>query len=178
VGACTSVDSVTIPTAGYSRFGVTATAGNCYVSQTHNDERDRVVFRVDSADSNTATLTWKIVWSGHSALTLDAAAASKQGYNFRSRVYTGVTGGDFYFVQGSFFANNIDQRGLVNLGACTSVSAVTAPVSGYTRFGVTATVGNCYAALSTVQSCEVVLFQVTNLVGSTVSMDWRTVAEP
>jgi len=179
VGACSSVDSVTtIPTTGYTQFGVTATAGNCYVALTHNDERDNIVFRADQVSSTTATLTWKIVRGTLRGATLDSADTARQGFNFRSRTYTGVTGGDFYFVQNAFFANNVDQRGVVSLGACTSLAGKTAPTSGYTRFGVTATAGTCYAALSLSNSCEVILFRVSGLSGSVAALDWRTVAEP
>ena len=89
-----------------------------------------------------------------------------------------MTGGDFYFVQNQFFANNVAQRGVANLGACTSLASVTAPASGYTRFGVPVATGNCYAALSESASCEVVLFRVSSVSGSSVSLDWRSVAEP
>ena len=54
----------------------------------------------------------------------------------------------------------------------------TSPTSGYTRFGVTATAGTCYAALSLSNSCEVILFRVSGLSGSVAALDWRTVAEP
>ena len=179
VGACSSVDSVTtIPTTGYTQFGVTATAGNCYVALTHNDERDNIVFRADEVTSTTASLTWKLVSSGKHGATLVATDTTHQGYDFSARTYQGVTGGDFYFVQNAFFANNVDQRGVVSLGACTSLAGKTAPTSGYTRFGVTATAGTCYAALSLSNSCEVILFRVSGLSGSVAALDWRTVAEP
>src|SRR2546426_359211 len=92
---------------GYTLFGVTAVAGNCYVALTHNDERDNIVFRADQADATTASLTWKLVSSGKGGATLVATDSTRQGYDFSARTYQGVTGGDFYFVQNAFFANNV-----------------------------------------------------------------------
>jgi metal-sulfur cluster biosynthetic enzyme len=172
VGACNTIGKVAIPGTGYTQFGVTATAGNCYVALTHNDEPDHVVFRVEEVTATTATLTWQLVKSGLGGVTLDSSVEGRQGYNFLSQSYQSVTGGDFYMVDGQFFANNLGQRGVISTGACTSPSKVAIPKTGYTMFGVPATAGNCYVALSLDSSCEVIVFQVTAITGTQVSLDW------
>jgi hypothetical protein len=50
-----------VPQASYSRFGVTATVGNCYVSQLHANNRQDAVFRVDALTSTTVTITWRLL---------------------------------------------------------------------------------------------------------------------
>ncbi len=76
-------------------------------------------------------------------------SAQNQGYDFSDRIYRGVTGGDFYFAQNSFVANNIGQRGVISVGACSSLDAVASiPTTGYTRFGVPAVTANCYVVLT------------------------------
>jgi hypothetical protein len=72
----------------------------------------------------------------------ETSSAQNQGYDFSERTYRSFTGGDFYFTQNAFFANNIGQRGVISVGACPSVdSVVSIPTIGYTRFGVTAVTG-------------------------------------
>jgi hypothetical protein len=177
VGACTSVDSVrTIPTSGYSRYGVKAVVGNCFVSLTHDDERDNIVFRVSALSSTNVTLTWKLVKSGKSGATLIAGDYSKGGYDFSARTYMGLSGGDFYFVQGGFWANNAGQRGLVNLGSCTSVDNVSAvPTSGYWTQGVTATAGNCYVSQTHFEEHNYIVFRVEELTSTTATLTWKVV---
>ena len=173
VGACSSVTEVTVPTSGYTRFGVAATAGQCYVSLTHNDERDHVVFRVDSVDASTAILTYRVVFSGLGGATLSATDSAKRGYDFSARTYQGLSGGDFYFTSGQFFANNLGQRGVVAIGACTSPAGITPPTSGYTRFGVTATAGQCYAALTHNDERNHIVFRVDAVDTSNASLTYR-----
>jgi hypothetical protein len=177
VGACSSVDGVTsIPSSGYSRSGVKAVVGNCYVSLTHNDERDNIIFRVSSLTSTTVTLTWKLVKSGKWGATLTAGDYAKGGYDFSARAYKGLGGGDFYFVQGAFWANNSGQRGLVNVGACASVDATGAvPASGYWTQGVAAVVGNCYVSQTHFEEHNYVVFSVDALTSTSVTLTWKLV---
>ncbi len=61
-----------------------------------------------------------------------------------------VTGGDFYITGGSFWANNSNQRGVVDLGdiGTTSLDDASIPFTGYTRFGVASAVGHTYVSLA------------------------------
>jgi hypothetical protein len=176
-GACASVDSVTsIPTTGYTRFGVAAVAGTCYVALTHNDERNYIVFRVDEVTSTTASITWQIITSDKSGATLVANDSTRRGYDFSVRTYRDVTGGDFYFVQNAFFANNIGQRGVISAGACTSVdSGISIPTTGYTRFGVAAVAGTCYVALTHNDERNYIVFRVDEVTSTTASITWQII---
>jgi hypothetical protein len=177
VGACASVDSISsIPTTGYTRFGVTAVAGNCYVALTHNDERDFIVFRADEVTSAGVSMTWKIVASENSGATLSTTDQTRRGYDFSERAYRGLTGGDLYFAQNSFFANNIGQRGVVSVGACPSLdSVVTIPTTGFTRFGVAAVTGNCYVSLTHNDERNFIVFRADEVNSSAASITWRIV---
>ena len=77
VGACTSPAGITAPTSGYTRFGVTATAGQCYVSLTHNDERNYIVFRADEASSSSVAISFRILSTGFGGATLSATDESQ-----------------------------------------------------------------------------------------------------
>ena len=177
VGACSSVNSVTtMPTTGYSLFGVTATVGNCYVALTHNDERDYIVFRVTGTTSTTVTLTWKLVTTGWWGATLGSGSSTSAGYDFDTRTYKGNSGGDLYFLQGAFWANNVGQRGVVSTGACSTVDAVpSVPLSGYSRFSVTATAGNCYASLGHNEEHGNIVIRVESVTSATVTLTFKIV---
>ena len=67
---------------------------------------------------------------------------------------------------GEFWANNLNQRGIKDLGNIGSadLAAVTIPTSGYTRFGVNAVTGHTYVSLA--QQGETgshIVFRVTDL---------------
>jgi hypothetical protein len=177
VGACSSLDAVvSIPASGYTRFGVPAVTGNCYVALTHNDERNHIVFRADAVSSNNVSITWRIITSENSGATLNANDATRQGYDFSASTYKGVTGGDFYFAQNSFVANNIGQRGVISVGACSSLDAVVSiPTTGYTRFGVPAVTGNCYVALTHNDERNHIIFRADELSSGNVSITWRII---
>jgi hypothetical protein len=175
VGTCSSLDSVTIPTTGYTRFGVPAVAGRCYVALTHNDERNHIVFRADEVGSGSVSMTWKIIVSKNSGATLSATDSTRRGYDFSDRAYRGVTGGDLYFAQNSFFANNLGQRGVISVGACSSIDSVSIPTTGYTRFGVPVVVGQCYVALTHNDERNHIIFRADELNAGNVSITWRII---
>lgn len=103
-------------------------------------------------------------------------SAQNQGYDFSERIYRGLTGGDFYFTQNAFFANNIGQRGVISVGACSSLDAVVSiPSSGYTRFGVPAVTGNCYVALTHNDERNHIIFRADEIGSGNVSITWRII---
>ena len=177
VGACPSLDSVvTIPATGYTRFGVPAVAGNCYVALTHNDERNHIIFRADEVSSASVSMTWKIIISENNGASLSMTDSTRRGYDFSDRAYRNVTGGDFYVATNSFFANNIGQRGVISVGACPSLdSVVTIPTTGYTRFGVPVVAGNCYVALTHNDERNHIVFRADEFSSGTVSITWRLI---
>lgn len=177
VGACPSIDSVvSIPATGYTRFGVPAVAGRCYVALTHNDERNHIVFRADEVGPGTVSITWKIITSENSGATLSAIDSTRRGYDFSERTYRSFTGGDFYFAENAFVANNVGQRGVISVGTCASIDSVVAvPATGYTRFGVPVVVGHCYVALTHNDERNHIVFRADEVTASTVSITWRII---
>jgi hypothetical protein len=60
------------------------------------------------------------------------------------------TGGDLYYYDGKFWANNFNQKGVADLGNIGDVDLATVdiPDTGYTRFGVTAETGHTYMSIA------------------------------
>jgi hypothetical protein len=176
-GKCTSVDKITtMPVTGYMRSKTQAQVGHCYVALTHNDERDYIVFRVNALGTNTVSLSWKLVPTGDGGATLTSGDHATGGYDFDTRTYTDLTPGDLYFFQGAFWANNLGQRGVVQVGACSTVDGVaTVPTAGYTRFGVTAQAGTCYVALGHNEEHGNIVLRVDSLTSNTVTITFKIV---
>ncbi len=106
----------------------------------------------------------------------ETSSAQNRGYDFSERIYKDVTGGDFYIVQNSFFANNVGQRGIVSIGACSSVDSFAGiPTSGYTRFGVAAVAGNCYVALTHNDERDHIVFRADTVTSAGVSITWKII---
>ena len=155
---------------------MTATVGNCYVALTHNDERDYIVFHVDSLSGSTVTLTWKLVTTGWWGATLTSGSGTSAGYDFDTKTYMGNSGGDLYFLQGAFWSNNAGQRGVVLVGPCKSVDAVaTVPTSGYSIGSVTTTAGNCYVSLGHNEEHGNIVFRVEDVNSATVTLTFKIV---
>ena len=81
---------------------------------------------------------------------LQAILLNTNSYDVSTNTLGTLTGGDFYFLSGSFWANNFGQRGVIGLGDIGAVPLDQAqiPLSGYSRFGVTATVDHTYVSLA------------------------------
>src|SRR5436190_2134595 len=102
--------------------------------------------------------------------TAGTSSAQNQGYDFSVRTYRDVTGGDLYFAENKFFANNVGQRGVISVGACPSLaSVVSIPTAGYTRFGVTAVTGTCYVALTHNDERNHIVFRADEVSSGAVS---------
>jgi M6 family metalloprotease-like protein len=75
-------------------------------------------------------------------------------YDFSKQIRSEYSGGDFYYyattLPGEFFANNVGQNGVQDLGDVGSVKLdeVAIPSTGYTRFGVEAIEGHTYVSLA------------------------------
>ncbi len=92
-------------------------------------------------------------------------------YDFSTKTRGTLAGGDFYYSDasgvGSFYANNVGQSGLQDLGNDGSValSAVEIPSGGYTRFGANAVVGHTYVSLAQAgEEGNFIVFRVISLV--------------
>jgi PKD repeat protein/RNA polymerase subunit RPABC4/transcription elongation factor Spt4 len=96
--------------------------------------------------------------------------ADGDSYDFSTNIRGRYSGGDFYYSatggSGSFYANNLGQRGLQDLGdlGTTTINDVAPPSSGYTRFGAATVVGHTYVSLAQEgEEGNYIIFKVTSL---------------
>ena len=97
---------------------------------------------------------------------LQAELLAKNSYDVSTNTIGNLTGGDFYFSQGSFWANNLGQRGVLDLGniGTTSLDNVSIPLTGYSQFGVPTVLNHTYVALAQQgEEGNYIVFRVTDL---------------
>lgn len=102
-------------------------------------------------------------FAGHGLL--QATLRNGNSYDVSANAIGSYTGGDFYFHGGSFWANNVGQRGVIDLGdiGAVSLDAVSIPLAGYTRFGLAAAVNHTYVSLAHQgEEGSYVVFRVTS----------------
>jgi hypothetical protein len=82
----------------------------------------------------------------HAHDLLQAILEDGDSFDFSANMVGEFTGGDLYYYDGKFWANNFNQQGVTDLGDIGDVdlASVSIPNSGYTRFGVTAVAGHTY----------------------------------
>jgi hypothetical protein len=105
----------------------------------------------------------------HAHALLQAVLEDRDSFDFSTNTLGTLTGGDLYYYQGKFWANNYQQKGVTDLGNIGNVDLATVniPTSGYTRFGVNAVSGHTY--VSKAQEGELgsyIVFRVTHLPAS------------
>ena len=107
---------------------------------------------------------------------------NRDSYDFSTNTRGDLSGGDFYFgdhtVSGKFWANNLGQRGLQNIGdiGLLPLSEVSIPTSGYYRFGVLAVVNHTYVSLAEEgEEGNHIVFRVLSLAtdNSSVTIDYH-----
>ncbi|TET10307.1 MAG: hypothetical protein E3J86_06075 [Candidatus Thorarchaeota archaeon] len=99
---------------------------------------------------------------------LQAVLFDRDSYDFSANVVSEFTGGDLYYYQGKFWANNPQQRGVIDLGdvGATTLDAVNIPNTGYTRFGVDAVAGHTYVSMAQEgEDASYIAFRVTEMSG-------------
>ncbi len=86
----------------------------------------------------------------HVHALLQAVLNDEDSFDFSTNTLGNVTGGDLYYYQGKFWANNYNQKGVADLGNIGNVDLATIniPNSGFTRFGVNAVVDHTYMSLA------------------------------
>jgi Zn-dependent metalloprotease len=82
----------------------------------------------------------------HAHDLLQAILDDGDSFDFSTNMVGNFTGGDLYYYDGKFWANNLNQKGVTDLGNIGDVDLATVniPDSGYTRFGVNAVTGHTY----------------------------------
>jgi GxGYxYP putative glycoside hydrolase C-terminal domain/FlgD Ig-like domain/GxGYxYP_N second domain len=87
-------------------------------------------------------------------------------YDFSEGIFGQYTGGDFYFAQNKFWANNVGQRGITSLGDIGEVSLynVEIPQQGFSRFGINAEKGHTYVSLARQgEEGNYIIFRIDNV---------------
>ena len=107
------------------------------------------------ADDNNSNLVdgvpnfWKIHDSFAEHDLLQAVLLERDSFDFTANMLGTLTGGDLYYYDGKFWANNVGQRGVKDIGAtAVDLDDVVVTFGGYTRFGVEAVVGHTYISLA------------------------------
>ena len=82
----------------------------------------------------------------HSHGLLQAILDDGDSFDFSTNVLGTLSGGDLYFSGGKFWANNLNQKGVIDLGDMgdDDLAELNIPKVGYTRFGVEAVSGHTY----------------------------------
>jgi len=97
---------------------------------------------------------------------LQAVLFDGNSYDFSANVVSMFSGGDLYYYQGQFWANNYQQRGVIDLGdiGAVTLDAVVIPNTGYNRFGVDAVVDHTYVSMAQVgEETNFIAFRVTEM---------------
>jgi internalin A len=105
----------------------------------------------------------------------------RDSYDFSEHVRGTLGGGDFYLTQLKFFANNVGQRGVKDLGdiGIIPLDQVEIPTEGYTRFGEPAVVGHTYVSLAQQgEEGNYIVFRVVTIEGDSVTIDFLYRGEP
>ena len=81
---------------------------------------------------------------------LQAVLENLDSYDVSANQLGWLGGGDFYVAASSLLANNVGQRGLIDLGDAGDLELATLdiPANGYTRMGAAAVTGNTYVSLA------------------------------
>ena len=99
---------------------------------------------------------------------LQAILNSQDSFDFSTNIVGTFTGGDLYYYDGKFWANNIGQRGVKDLGDIGTVDLgsvwIYYPSSDYSRQGVSAVAGHTYISLAQQgEEGNVVVFRVESI---------------
>jgi Zn-dependent metalloprotease len=113
----------------------------------------------------------------HRHALLQVILHNHNSFDFSTNTLGTLTGGDLYYSGGKFWANNVNQKGVKDLGNIGDVDLATVdiPTDGYTRFGVEAVSGHTYSSIA--QEGEVgsyIMFRVKQLSAdkSTVTLEY------
>ncbi len=157
-----------------------------YFSDPHESNLLSALYRAADQDNNLMNsfpYFMDIQLAFHAHALLQAVLEDGDSYDFSTNTLGNVTGGDLYYYQGKFWANNYHQKGVKDLGDIgnTDLSTITIPTSGFTQFGVNAVSGHTY--VSKAQEGEVggyIFFRVNDISAdkSTVTIQYLYQFDP
>ena len=140
-----------------------------YFSDPHESNLLSALYRAADVDNNLLNgfpYFSDIQHAFHAHTLLQAVLNDQDSFDFSTNNPGNVTGGDLYYYEGKFWANNLNQQGVADLGDIGNVDLATVniPTAGYTRFGVDAVSGHTY--ISKAQKGEArsyIAFRVTDI---------------
>jgi Zn-dependent metalloprotease len=99
---------------------------------------------------------------------LQAILDSEDSFDFSTNIVGALTGGDLYYLDGKFWANNYKQRGVKDLGNIGNVDLADVNVvegtTGYNRFGVSAVRDHTYVSLAQQgEEGNIIVFRVKSI---------------
>lgn len=104
----------------------------------------------------------------HAHALLQAVLQENDSFDFSTNNLGTFTGGDLYYYGGKFWANNLNQKGVIDLGDIgdADLAEVNIPTTGYTRFGVNAISGHTYVSKAQKgESGSFIVFHVDDISG-------------
>lgn len=140
-----------------------------YFSDPHESNLLSSLYRAADIDNNLLNgfpYFNEIQQAFHEHALLQVVLVNRDSIDFSTNTLGTLTGGDLYYYGGKFWANNLNQKGVKDLGNIGAADLTTLNISktGYTRFGVNAVSGHTY--ISKAQQGEFgsyIVFRVTDL---------------
>jgi len=122
---------------------------NYFFSDPHESNLLSALYRAADIDNNLLNgfpYFYDIQKAFHTHNLLQAILEDGDSFDFSTNNLGKFIGGDLYYYQGKFWANNLKQKGVVDLGNIgeADLETVSIPNTGYTKFGVNAVAGNTY----------------------------------
>lgn len=93
----------------------------------------------------------------------EVCLTDQQSCDFSTKEFDWLSGGDLYFLDDVFYANNTPQKGIVDIGEYDNSEIIPMPNSGYTIFGVKAIVGHYYIAIDGDEESSYIIFKVNKI---------------
>ncbi|TFH46098.1 MAG: hypothetical protein E4G94_03190, partial [ANME-2 cluster archaeon] len=100
----------------------------------------------------------------HAHTLLQGVLDDGDSFDFSTNTLGSFTGGDLYYYQGKFWANNLNQKGVTDLGNIgnADLATVNIPNSGFTRFGIAAAADHTYISIAQEgETASYIAFRVT-----------------
>jgi len=105
-------------------------------------------------------------------VTENVCILREDSYDFSDKKFDWLSGGDIYFSDSfssnNIYANNIPQKGIVDIGTCENAETIQMPASGYTRFGVPAIVGHYYIVIDSDEESSFIIFKLDKIVQESI----------
>jgi hypothetical protein len=142
---------------------------NYYFSDPHESNLLSALYKAADIDNNLLNgfpYFNDIQQAFHAHALLQAVLNNGDSFDFSTNILGTYTGGDLYYSEGKFFANNVHQKGVTDLGNIgnADLATVNIPSSGYTIFGVDAAADHTYISIAQEgETGSYIAFRVTAL---------------